>query len=162
MEIWSRHSEMSVISQVSTFEGCSLSGVPLYMQYFCQYSILPCLGRNYYWVGTKSWAANWIADMQSHDITEVLIREFYMGILLHGLECPSHFLFIKPSIFSCSDGVMTMQLQPPILKIQHLLCTNLICNLSIQSLTDSLIPRLHNLYSMQHRNAGNGPGGEAN
>ena len=31
MEIWSRHSEMSVISQVSTFEGCSLSGVPLYM-----------------------------------------------------------------------------------------------------------------------------------
>ena len=30
MEIQSRHSEVSVIMQVSTVEGCLLSGVPLY------------------------------------------------------------------------------------------------------------------------------------
>ena len=29
MEIWSGHSEMSVITQVSAIEGCPLSGVPL-------------------------------------------------------------------------------------------------------------------------------------
>ena len=54
MEIQSRHSEMSVISQVSAVEGCPSSGVPLYIvlleqehmnytiadgtvEYFCSY-----------------------------------------------------------------------------------------------------------------------------
>ena len=31
MEIWPRHSEMSVILQVSTVDGCPLSRVPLYI-----------------------------------------------------------------------------------------------------------------------------------
>ena len=39
MEIRSRDSELSVISQVSTVEGCPLSGVPLYKRREREYSI---------------------------------------------------------------------------------------------------------------------------
>ena len=37
MEIWSGRSEMSVISQVSTVEGCPLSRVPLYSFVYTAY-----------------------------------------------------------------------------------------------------------------------------
>ena len=40
MEIRSGHSEMSVISQVSSVEGCPLSGIPLYMRMFMFVNLL--------------------------------------------------------------------------------------------------------------------------
>ena len=39
MEIWSGHSETSVISQVSAVEGCPLNGVPLYSNVLCKCAV---------------------------------------------------------------------------------------------------------------------------
>ena len=75
MEKRSGHSELSVISWVSTVEGCPLSGVPLH-------SIQKVLGSNLSWILERFFSVDYIVIQETnYNINFMIVSHVAIGLI---------------------------------------------------------------------------------